>query len=79
MDHAGIGATHINHLLTSMNIPAVGAKTEQVREKEIGPVVEAVVRESCQIAAREKMDKTPTSQGGITMSYDMDGKKEGAQ
>ena len=47
MLHAGIGVTHVNALLTSINLPAVGQNTLKAREREVGPAIEAVARNSC--------------------------------
>ena len=47
MLHAGIGPTHVNALLTSMNIPPVSSGTLERRQAEAGPVVEEVAKESC--------------------------------
>ena len=47
MLHAGIGPTHVNALLTSINLSAVGQNTLKAREREVGPVIEAVAKKSC--------------------------------
>ncbi len=47
MLHAGIGPTHVNALLTCMNVPAVSDKTLKAREREIGPVIEKVAKSLC--------------------------------
>ena len=77
MEHAGIGATHVNHLLTAMNVPPIGEKTLRAREKEIRPVVEAVAKASCKEAAKEEVQRTDPQSPGISMSYDMGWQKRG--
>jgi hypothetical protein len=47
MMHAGIGPTHVNALLTSINIPPVTEHTLISRQAEAGPAIESVARESC--------------------------------
>ena len=45
--HAGMGHTHVNHLLSTMNVPTISHKAYKVREREVGSCVEALVKESC--------------------------------
>ena len=42
MLHAGIGETHVNNLLTSMNVPPIHHKTLKRREREAGKGIETV-------------------------------------
>ena len=77
MDHAGIGATHVNHFLTTLNIPAMDSKVLQRQEKQIGAVVEQVAKESCDQALAEEVEKTDDSARGITMSFDCGWQKRG--
>ena len=44
MLHAGIGPTHVNELLSSIN---VGESTLKAREREVGPQIEKLAKESC--------------------------------
>ena len=71
MDHVGIRPTHVNNFVTTWSIPHVDPKSLRSREKEIGPVIEAVAEASCQKVAKEEAQKTDPSQRRITMSYDM--------
>ena len=59
MLHAGIGPSHVNSLLTSINLPAVAENTLKAREREIGPVIEKVAKESCDsvTSRKDQMDK----------------------
>lgn len=77
MDHAGIGPTHVNNFLTTLNIPAVDEKVLRRQERRIGATVEQVARESCEQATREEVEQTDESAGGITMSYDCGWQKRG--
>ena len=54
MLHAGIGPTHVNAILTSMNVPAVSENTLKAREREVGPVIENVAKRSCLEALKGK-------------------------
>ena len=84
MLHAGIGPTHVNALLTSINLPPVGQNTLKAREREVGPVIEAVAKKSCTAAIEaEKIcwtDRQEESESGnvkIGASYDMGWQKRG--
>ena len=46
---AGIGNTHLNNLLSAMNIPTMNYRLFSKREREIGHVVENIARESCKL------------------------------
>ena len=45
--NAGIGHTHVNSLLSCLDIPTVNHVTFNAREKEVGKAVEHVAKESC--------------------------------
>ena len=47
MLHASIGPTHVNELLSSINVPSVGESTLKAREREVGPQIEKLAKESC--------------------------------
>ena len=76
MEHAGIGPTHVNNFLTTMNIPAVDPKLLRRQERVIGPVIEKVAQESCDTATQDELSATAPSEG-ITMSYDCGWQKRG--
>ncbi|KAL9958594.1 hypothetical protein ACROYT_G035628, partial [Oculina patagonica] len=44
---AGMGATHVNALLSSINVPVMRDATLKAREREVGPVIETVAKTSC--------------------------------
>ena len=46
--HAGIGQTHINNLLSTLNAPTINSVTFKLREREVGKAVEGVAKSSCQ-------------------------------
>ena len=52
---AGMGATHINKFLTGLGVPPLSPCTIKKREREIGPMVEALAKESCQATREYKM------------------------
>ncbi|XP_039302328.1 uncharacterized protein LOC120357045 [Solenopsis invicta] len=45
--NAGIGNTHLNKLLASLNIPLYHPNTYKTHEKEVGCVVEKMAQDSC--------------------------------
>ena len=45
--HAGTDHTHVNHLLSTLNVPTMSHKVYKVREREVGHSVESVAKESC--------------------------------
>ncbi|CAL1672156.1 unnamed protein product [Lasius platythorax] len=49
--HAGMGWTHLNKILSCLNIPTISFSTLKRYEQEIGPLVEKVAKESCVKAA----------------------------
>ena len=89
MLHAGIGPTHVNAILTSMNVPAVSENTLKAREREVGPVIENFAKSSClEALEREKscwvsenIYQEPSSRNvnniAIGVSYDMGWQKRG--
>ena len=52
--HAGIGQSHINNLLSTLNIPSLGSCTFKQREREVGGAIEQVTKNSCQESLMEK-------------------------
>lgn len=83
MLHAGIGPTHVNALLSSINLPAIGQNTLKAREREIGPAIEKVAVKSCEQALEVEKGywrKGETEQDlvvDIGVSYDMGWQKRG--
>ena len=52
--HTGIGETHLNNLLCTLNIPPMNPVTFKSGENEIGHAVEQVTRRSCKTAMSEE-------------------------
>lgn len=80
MLHAGIGPSHVNALLTSINIPSVGQNTFKAREREVGPAIEEVAKASCEEAmeAEKECWRRETEEVvSIGASYDMGWQKRG--
>lgn len=82
--HAGIGNTHLNNLLSTMNIPTMNHRLFKKREREIGNVVENIARESCKLNLKlekelAEQSSSPSADGlvGIAVSYDMGWQKRG--
>lgn len=81
MLHAGIGVTHVNALLTSINLPAMGQNTLKTREREVGPAIEAVARNSCleglQLEKESRRTGDTEQVVKIGVLYDMGWQKRG--
>ena len=83
--HTGIGETHLNSLLCTLNFPPMNAVTFKSRENEIGHAVEQVTRRSCKTAMSEERNAAikkgikADEQGCINIpcSYDMGWQKWG--
>ena len=82
MLHAGMGATHVNALLSSLNIPPVHGDTLKAREREIGLAIEDIANTSCermleeekkQLGSTERVNETVP----VGASYDMGWQKRG--
>lgn len=46
--HTGVGNTHLNNLLSILNVPALNSSTFKNREREAGKAIELVAKNSCQ-------------------------------
>ena len=84
MPHAGIGPTHVNALLTLINLSPLGQNTLNAREKEVGPVIEAVAKKLCAEAIEAEKrcwiyGQQESELGSIKIgaSYDMGWQKRG--
>ncbi|CAB4007536.1 Hypothetical predicted protein, partial [Paramuricea clavata] len=83
--HTGIGNTHLNNLLSTMNIPTMNHSTFKTREREVGKTVENVAQISCKENMNMEMNDAvvdgaePDVNGliGIPVSYDMGWQKRG--
>ena len=52
--HSGLGYTSVNKFLNVMNIPSMSNKTFKNYEREMGPVIESVAKDSCEEACEEE-------------------------
>ena len=83
--HTGIGETHLNNLLCTLNIPSMNPVTCKSRENEIGHAVEQVTKKSCKTAMLEERNAAikkgvkADDRGCINIpcSYDMGWQKRG--
>ena len=82
---AGIGETHLNTILTTMNIPNISRSTFKRREREVGLAVEQVAKKSC-VEAVTQEKQMEIEIGGVadengliplTCLYDMGWQKRG--
>ena len=46
--HTGVGSTHLNNLLSTLNVPAMNSSTFKNREREAGKAIELAAKNSCQ-------------------------------
>ena len=82
MLHAVIGPSHVNTLLTSINIPPISQSTFKAREREVGPAIEEIANASCTCKEAMKVEKEFWRKETevvvlIGASYDMGWQKRG--
>ena len=83
--NAGIGQTHVNSLLSCMNVPSINHTTFKAREREIGKVVESVAEARCMESCHEERKRAVAAASqsddeglvGVLVSYDMGWQKRG--
>ena len=83
--NAGIGQTHVNSLLSCLDVPSINHVTFKVREREVGKVVESVAEASCMESCCEERKRAVAAGAqcdekdlvGILVSYDMGWQKRG--
>ena len=71
-----LGLLTLNALLTSINIPAVGESTIKSREREVGPKIKEVAKESCVASLDQekenwRQESTDKENVSIGVSYDI--------
>ena len=59
--HAGMGNTHLNNLVSAMNIPTMNHRLFKRREREAGNDVDKVARESCEMNLNLEKKKLPSN------------------
>ncbi|KAK2554197.1 hypothetical protein P5673_024556 [Acropora cervicornis] len=82
--NAGIGQTHVNSILSCMNVPSINHITFKARERE-GKVVESVAEASCMETCHEEQKRAVAagsqsddeSLAGVLVSHDMGWQKRG--
>ena len=52
----GIGYTHVNNFLMTLNIPTINRSPYKRREREIGHAIEEVAANSCSMALENEID-----------------------
>lgn len=80
-----IGETHLNTILTTMNIPPISRNTFKRREREVGLAVEQVAKRSCLNVVMKERDieikkgavEDENGLIGLACSYDMGWQKRG--
>ena len=78
-----MGPTHVNALLSSINVPVMREGTLKAREREVGPAIELVAKSSCSAGVEEEKKKWEAEGEGqdgkvsIGVSYDMGWQKRG--
>ena len=83
--NAGIGQTHVNSLLSCLNVPSINHVTFKAREREVGKVIESVAETSCRESCCEERKRAVAAGAqsdekglvGILVSYDMGWQKRG--
>ena len=72
--NAGIGHTHVNSLLSCLDLPTVNNATFKTREREAGKAVELVAKEREMVMAMAMAAGAECDSGnlvGVMCSYDM--------
>lgn len=81
MLHAGIGPTHVNELLSSINVLSVGESTLKACEREVGPQIEKLAKksrlESLETERNLWKEESGKENVEIGASYDMGWQKRG--
>ncbi|XP_067023731.1 uncharacterized protein [Acropora muricata] len=83
--NAGIGHTHVNSLLSCLDVPTVNHATFKTREREVGKAVELVANESCVVSCCKEREMAMAAGAecdsgnlvGVMCSYDMGWQKKG--
>ena len=81
MLHADIGPTHLNESLSSINVPSVGESTLKACERQVGPQIEKLAKESClkSLESERKLWKEESEKENVEMgaSYNMGWQRRG--
>lgn len=72
-----MGPTHVNALLSSINVPVIADNTLKATEREVGPAIKTVAKSSCSACVEEEKKRWEVEGKGqdgkvlIGASYDM--------
>ena len=84
--HSGMGNTHLNNLLSTMNVPTMNHNLFKRREREVGNALEKVATDSCKFNSNLEKKIAEKSSGlsadrlpGVAVSYDMGWQKRGRE
>ena len=81
MLHVGIGPTHVNESLSSINVPSLGESTLKARKREVRPQIEKLAKESCleSLESERNLWKEDSEKENVAIgaSFDMGWQKRG--
>ena len=81
MLHVGIGPTHVNESLSSINVPSLGESTLKARKREVRPQIEKLAKESCleSLESERNLWKEDNEKENVAIgaSFDMGWQKRG--
>ena len=79
---AGMGATHVNKIVAGLGVPPLSPYTIKKQEREIGPIVEALAKESCKAVCKATKEKeialSKETGSGIAASYNAGWQRRGS-
>ena len=58
MYHAGIGDETIEKIFAVLNIPFISHTSLKVQERKVGPAIEKIARDSCNIALEHEVQES---------------------
>ena len=61
MIDTGIGTTHLNSIMSTLNIPAITGTLSKRNERDVGKKVEELAHESCREALKLEKELTLTA------------------
>ena len=81
----GIGFSHVNSILTALDVPNMTRKTYKARECEVGKIAEGVAKETCKVMFDKECELVKENGGTVDsdgllplhVSYDMGWSKRG--
>ena len=72
-----MGATHVNKFLIGLGMAPFSPCTIKKQEREIGPIVEALAKESCKATKEKEIALSKETGSGIAASYDAGWQRRG--